>query len=114
MNLNIVGYFVYLTFTATVIVKVGAICYHNGNSFIRSLLKDQVALSVQINKTLLIGYYLLNIGYACSTLVRWDSIGTPLSLLEIISRKIAIILLIIAILHYINLFLLQKIIQKIL
>jgi len=111
MNLNIIGYIIYLILTSAVILKVGNICYNNGNVFIKNLLKENIELSIQINKALLIGYYLLNIGYSAITIITWNKIKTNAYLVEIISQKISIIILI---MHYSNIFLIKKFIHKLL
>jgi len=114
MNFNIIGYIIYLTLTTIIIYKVGNICYNNGNIFIKNLIKEEIELSLQINKTLLIRYYLLNIGYSALTIVSWNKIETVTYLIEIISEKISFIILIIATLHYSNIYLIKKLIHKIL
>lgn len=112
MNLNIVGYIIYFVFTSIIIFKVGNICYHNGNVFICGLLENEVNLSMQVNKLLLMGYYLLNIGYSALTLIAWETIETPLALVGAIAKKASSIVLIIAVLHYLNIFWVSKFIHK--
>lgn len=114
MNLNILAYIIYLVLTAIIILYVGKLCYTNGNVFIQNLLKKNKILANQVNKVLLVGYYLLNIGYCSITIVFWDVIETRLKLIEIVSYKVSIIILIIAIMHYINIMMLKKYIHKLL
>lgn len=112
MNLNIIGYIIYLILTTIIILKVGNICYRNGNVFIRNLLKRDIELSIQVNKALLVGYYLMNIGYTTLTIITWNEIESYIYLVEIISQKISTILMVIAIMHYINVFLIKTYIHK--
>jgi len=112
MNLNIFAYIIYLIITAIIIIYVGNLCYTNGKIFIQNLLKKNKVLANQINKLMLIGYYLLNIGYCFATIISWEIIDTTLKLIEIVSFKISLIILIIAIMHYINIFMLNKYIHK--
>lgn len=112
MNLNLVAYGIYLTLTAIIIVYVGKLCYRNGNIFIQNLLKNNYTLAHQINKILLVAYYLINLGYCAITLLFWDLITSKTELITVVSYKISLIVLIIAILHYINIFMLQKFIHK--
>ena len=53
MNLNILGYLIYLSFTCIIIIKVGKLCYDNGNLFVSQLIPNHEALCHQINKMLL-------------------------------------------------------------
>ncbi|MBU2947425.1 hypothetical protein [Zobellia uliginosa] len=112
MNLNIIGYLIYFILSSIIIYHVGNVCYTNGNVFIRNLLKKEVAFSIQINRMLLIGYYLLNIGYCAITIIHWDTIDSIPMLIAIITRKMSVIILIIAVMHYSNIYLIKKFIHK--
>jgi hypothetical protein len=112
MNLNILGYAIYLLITIFIIVKVGRICYQNGNIYVAQLIPDHIDLCHKINQVLLLGYYLMNIGYCAMTLISWEKIITFNQLIEVIAFKSAIIIGTIAFLHYGNIFVLTKYIQK--
>lgn len=112
MNLNILGYTIFLLITTYIIIVVGKLCYRNGNIFVLELIPDHEELCQQINKILLIGYYLINIGYCAMTLISWSDITNFTELVAIISSKTAVIVGILAILHYLNIFILTNYIQK--
>jgi hypothetical protein len=65
-----------------------------------------------VNQVLLMAYYLLNIGYCAMTLIQWKTIETIPEIVETIASKTAIIVLMISVLHYINIFIITKYIQK--
>ena len=112
MNFNIIGYLIYLSITIFIILKVGKICYNNGNIYVSQLIPDHEELCQRINQMLLIGYYLLNIGYCAITIISWQKILSTENLIEIIASKSAIIIIAIATMHYLNIFLLTKYIKK--
>lgn len=112
MNLNIIGYIIYLSITSFIIIKVGKICYQNGNVFVSQLIPNHEELCLKINQVLLVGYYLLNLGYCAMTLISWKKIAETNQLIEVIAYKSAIIICTISIMHYINIFLLTKYIKK--
>jgi hypothetical protein len=112
MNLNIIGYLIYLSLTSIIIIKVGKLCYENGNIFVSQLIPNHEELCHQINKMLLMGYYLLNLGYCAMTIISWEKIQTSNQLIEIIATKSAIIILTIGFMHYTNIILLTKYIKK--
>lgn len=112
MNYNMIGYGIFITLIVLIIVVVGKICYRNGNVFVAELIPDHLELCQQINKILLVGYYLVNIGYGAMTLVDWETITSPLQLVEVIAIKISIIISILSILHYLNIIILTTSIQK--
>lgn len=112
MNLNIIGYFIYLSITILIIIKVGKICYKNGNIYVAELIPNHAAICQKINQVLLMGYYLLNIGYCAMTLISWQKIVSLNQLIETIAIKAAVIIFAISLLHYLNIIILTKYIQK--
>lgn len=112
MNLNIIGYTIYLLITTIIIMKVGKICYRNGTVYVAQLIPEHLDLCHKANQVLLLGYYLLNIGYCATTLISWEKILSINHLIEVIAVKSAIIICSISILHYLNIFILTKYIQK--
>jgi hypothetical protein len=112
MNLNLISYFIYLSITTFIIVVVGRICYRNGNVFVSELIPNHEDLCHKVNQVLLMAYYLLNIGYCAMTLIQWKIIETIPEIIETISSKTAIIVLMISVLHYINIIIITKYIQK--
>ena len=112
MNLNIIGYIIYLSITAIIILKLGKTCYANGNVFIAQLIPNHEELCLKINQILLIAYYLFNLGYCAITLIHWNSILTYTQLFETIAIKTSIILFLIALLHYSNILIITKQVKK--
>lgn len=112
VNHNIIGYAIFLAVIIYIIVVVGKICYTNGNIFVAELIPNHADLCKQINKLLLVGYYLVNIGYSAMTLISWKNISTIEQLTEVLSAKIASIAFILSFLHYLNIFILTNYIQK--
>lgn len=112
MNLNIIGYTIYLLITTLIIIRVGKICYKNGNVYVAQLIPEHKDLCLKTNQILLIGYYLLNIGYCAMTLISWEKILYLNQLIEVIAYKSAIIICIIATMHYVNIMVLTKYIKK--
>lgn len=112
MNLNIIGYCIYLIITGVIILKAGKICYENGNIFVAQLIPNHKELCTQTNQILLLGYYLLNLGYCAMTLVSWKTLTTYSQLIELIAAKTATIILVIALMHYLNIIVITKYIKK--
>lgn len=112
MNLNIIGYAIYLLITTIIIVKVGKVCYRNGNIYVAQLIPEHLDLCHKTNQILLVGYYLLNLGYCAMTLISWEQLYSFQQLIEVIAVKSATIIGTIALMHYLNIFILTKYIQK--
>lgn len=112
MNGNIIGYFIYLVITIIIILKVGQVCYKNGSLFVSELIPNHADLCQKTNQILLLGYYLLNIGYCAMTLISWEKILSVNQLIEVLAIKTATIIFIISALHYMNIIILNKYIHK--
>jgi len=93
-------------------MNVGKICYHNGNIFVSELLPNHEDLCHKTNQILLVGYYLLNLGYCAMTLISWEKILFFHQLIEIIAYKSAVIIVTIALMHYFNIIIISKYIKK--
>jgi hypothetical protein len=60
------------------------------------------SLADAINNMLLVGYYLVNIGYCIATLRIWEKISFVTELIEILSLKIGIIIFTLGLMHLFN------------
>jgi hypothetical protein len=85
-----------------IIGYVGQYFYTNGRIFIISLLNGNVALADQINKSLLVAYYLFNIGYAFIKLQHWERIRNLEMMLSSLSVNMGVLILILAVTHFFN------------
>jgi len=104
MNIFIT-YSIYLITGALITVTVGADLYCNGYYLILNLFENEVVTQT-INKLLLTGYYLVNIGYIALTLTQIDEVETTTVALEQLAYNIGRILLILSYLHFQNIALL--------
>ncbi len=103
--INIISYTIYFLITVPVIVLVGWKCYTIGRIYLLDLFTD-IQICNSVNRILLIGYYLMNIGYVTFSLSEGLETATPESFVVSMLTKIATTLLLIAVMHYINIFLL--------
>ncbi len=105
MNYNISVYIVFIALMVYIIVFVGRYFYSNGRIFILTFLHGQVSLADAINRSFLIGYYLLNIGYAFLKLKQWPNIRSLEMWCSSLSLNIGTLVLILAAMHYGNMLL---------
>lgn len=101
MNLNVWAYGFYIFFTLLITLFVGWKCHKNGIHFILDCVND-ARIAHAINNLLLVGYYLLNIGYAIITISGWEKILSIPQLLDVLTFRLALIILLLAIVHYVN------------
>jgi len=101
MTLNAIGYMIYLPITVFITIVVGRSFHKNGIHYIKSIL-PQKGFAEPLNNLLLIGYYLVNIGYAFISIKNWIHIASTHQLIEEVSLRAAYIILLLTIMHYIN------------
>ncbi|MFC4262844.1 hypothetical protein ACFOWM_08150 [Ferruginibacter yonginensis] len=102
--MNVLAYSIYLFITYWVTVKVGNIFYKNGRHYILNIFNNDVPLADFINKILLVGYYLVNLGYATVMLKNWKTIATVAELMASVSNKCGSIIISLAVMHFINMY----------
>ena len=90
-------------------IKIGWLFYKNGEVFLLNLFNQNLDLVKSINNLLLIGYYLTNIGYAIITISYWERINSLIQLINSLTSTLGKIILLLAILHYNNIFWLKQI-----
>ncbi len=112
MNLNLWAYGIYFLITFVVVILVGGICYTNGNKYVLALVSEHEDICQRVNRLLLLGYYLMNLGFVAISLVFWKKIETIPQLIEILSVRVGFIVVSIAIMHYFNLFWLSRYLRK--
>ena len=111
MNYNLLTYLAYTVVTFTIIFYLGNICFNNGKPFISREIKDQ-HLSQRINKSLLLGYYLVNLGFVLFTFNTWPSLQSVYEIIIELSSRIGYLLLILGFLHYCNIFFISILLKK--
>ncbi|RZN82613.1 MAG: hypothetical protein EVB11_07800 [Winogradskyella sp.] len=104
MNYNIITYCIYLPIISFIMVKIGWLFYKNGEVFLLNLFSNNIDFVKSINNLLLIGYYLTNIGYAIITIAYWENINSTVEMINSLSYTIGKIILLLAIMHYNNIF----------
>jgi hypothetical protein len=102
VNYNITGYLIYLAVTSYITLYVGRLFYSNGEAYLRNIFHDEPDYIRPINRILLIGYYLVNLGYATTTLSTWGQISSLTGLLNILGTRLGFILVFLGVTHYFN------------
>ena len=100
--MNTIAYIVYLLLTYIITVHVGLRFYKNGRLYILNLLNGDEPLTHFINRLLLVGYYLLNLGYAAIMISFWENITSWIDLFTSICIMTGRIMLTLGFIHFIN------------
>lgn len=102
--MNQLTYIFYILLSSTIVILVGNWCYKNGKVYILSYFPNDRNFGIGINRLLRIAYYLLNIGLAIWSLHSMRDINNSVEVILEISSRLSSILLIIASLHFINIY----------
>ena len=101
MTPNIVAYIIYLAITSFVTIFVGWLFFKNGRLYIYGIFLEDI-ITDYLNKMLLIGYYLINLGLVLFKISTWDYCTTSIMVIENILQNTGDVILILTVLHYIN------------
>ena len=104
MNYIIITYSFYLTITIALTIWVARTLFKNGKVFLVDIFHGNKELADSVNNLLLVGFYLINIGYAVYTLQVTSSINNIQEVIEKLSLKIGLIILILGAMHFFNLY----------
>jgi hypothetical protein len=104
MNYVILTYLVYLSVSITLTILVANVLFKNGRIFLVDIFTGNEALADSVNKLLLVGFYLVNIGYASLALKESLEILNYQTVIERLSYKIGVIILLLGAMHFFNLF----------
>jgi hypothetical protein len=104
MNYIIITYSFYLIITISLTVWVARTLFKNGKVFLIDIFHGNQELADSVNNLLLVGFYLINLGYAVYTLQVTGSIVNVQQVIEELSIKIGLIILILGGMHFFNLY----------
>ena len=101
-------YFTYLLISVSLTVWVAKTLHKNGRIFLVDTFRGNEPLADSINHLLVVGFYLINIGYVSLAL---REVQMPVDLqgvLETLSRKVGVVLLVLGGMHFSNLLVFSK------
>ena len=104
MNYIIITYSFYLFITIALTIWVARTLFKNGKVFLIDIFHGNKELADSVNNLLLVGFYLINIGYAVYTLQVTHNIANVQQVIESLSLKIGLIILILGAMHFFNLY----------
>ena len=104
MNYIIITYSFYLFITIALTIWVARTLFKNGKVFLIDIFHGNKELADSVNNLLLVGFYLINIGYAVYTLQVTHNIANVQQVIENLSLKIGLIILILGGMHFFNLY----------
>ena len=105
----LVVYLIYTAASVALTVWLARTLFKNGEVFLEEVFADNPRLAGSVNHLLVVGFYLLNLGYALITLKAGHDVGTMAEALETLAMKLGSLLLVLGGLHMTNLYVFHRI-----
>ena len=96
-------YLVYLAVSISLVFWLARTLYHNGAVFLEDVFEDNPRMAHAVNKLLVTGFYMANLGYA-GLLLESDAAPSAVAAVEVLGRKLGVLLLSLAGLHFLNMY----------
>lgn len=103
MNYYILTYAVYLFASILLTIWVASVLFKNGRIFLVDIFHGNTPLADSVNRLLVVGFYLINIGYMSLALKEASRIPGVQEVVEVLSYKLGSIILILGGMHFFNL-----------
>jgi hypothetical protein len=109
MNYTVMTYLGYLAISIGLTIWVAQTLFKNGRVFLVDVFHGNQELAGSVNHLLVVGFYLINLGYV-SLMLKLDlAVATPQGGIEALSAKIGWVLLILGGMHFFNLFIFSRV-----
>jgi len=108
-NIIVTTYLVYLLISVSLTIWVARTLYKRGAIFLVDAFHGNAELADSVNHLLVVGFYLINIGFVSLALKTADVISTSRAAIELLSDKMGMVLLILGAMHFFNLYVFSSI-----
>jgi hypothetical protein len=108
MDPVVVGYLVYIALTVALTVWVASTLSRHGRVYLADVFGDERA-GAALNQLLVVGFYLVNFGFAALWLHTGQQVNSFRDLLQMLSVKLGTVLLVVGALHLVNLVIFSRI-----
>lgn len=109
MNTIVVTYLSYITLSVALTVWVAQTLHKNGRIFLVDVFHGNEALADSVNHLLVVGFYLINLGYVTLALKIGYEVENARQSIEALSWKIGLVLVVLGMMHFFNLLVFTRI-----
>jgi hypothetical protein len=102
---------VYLTYAGTSVgltIWLARTLAKSGEVFLEDVFEDNPRMAPAVNRLLVVGFYLLNLGYAFVTLKAGQSSLTSVQAMETLAAKLGALLISLGVMHFGNMYLFHR------
>jgi hypothetical protein len=105
----VVTYLIYLLISVNLTIWVARTLHKRGAIFLVDAFHGNAELAASVNHLLVVGFYLINIGFVSLALKSNAEIATSRAAIEMLSDKLGWVMLILGGMHFFNLFVFSRI-----
>ena len=102
------AYLAYLALSIGLTVWVAHSLHKNGRVFLVDTFRGNETLADSVNHLLVVGFYLINIGYTTLRLKYGDKPSNLQGTIEFLSTKIGLVILVLGMMHFLNLYIFSR------
>ncbi len=103
------SYIVYLVISVNLTIWVARTLHTNGAVFLIDAFHGNTELAKSVNHLLVVGFYLINIGFVALALKTKDPVLSTRYAIEMVSDKLGTVMLILGAMHFFNLYVFTRI-----
>ncbi len=107
-NLVLLAYALYIPISVALTIWVARTLSKNGLVFLVDAFNGNEELARSVNHLLVVGFYLINIGYVALALSSGIKPRTPVDAVEFLSTKIGWVLVVLGIMHFFNMYIFNR------
>ena len=104
----VICYFVYLAASLTTTIWVAQTLRQNGRSFLIDAFHGNRELADSVNHLLVVGFYLINVGYVTLALRTAAQVATVRNAIELVCDKLGLVLIVLGLMHFLNLYIFNR------
>ena len=105
----VVTYLVYLLVSVTLTIWVARTLHKRGAIFLVDAFHGNAELAASVNHLLVVGFYLINIGFVTLFLKSSEQVANSRAAIELLSDKLGVVLLALGGMHFFNLLVFSRI-----
>jgi hypothetical protein len=108
MNVTVITYLSYLLISVALTVWVAHTLHKNGRIFLVDVFHGREALADSVNHLLVVGFYLINLGYVSLALKLGYELESAREGIEALSWKVGLVLVVLGGMHFFNLYVFSR------
>jgi hypothetical protein len=112
MNIIIICYLIYIALSVALTIWVARTLHRNGRVFLLQAFHGNETMADSVNHLLVVGFYLINIGYIALMMRYGTKPTTVQDACEFLSTKLGLVMLVLGGMHFFNMYNFDKMRRK--